>query len=474
MKQWGSWSMHASASVLLVLSVFHSSFAETMDIIITADNYFDLYVNDVFIDGEQGHEEWRTAEEYTVPVRNGKNVIAVLGMDGGLSEGVLAQITLPGGTKLGTSSEWKTSADFAFNWYSSGFDDSQWPSAMEIANAGSGAWGDRVTNFPSGSPAKWIWREGANPENSEDGSVSQFRFTFSYGSALDADFSVSKGNEASMSIDVSASGSDQHSWDFGDGATATGSTASHTYTQPGLYTVIHTVTGGGNTGACGLQVYITGQPAGYATLRVSGDNMAAGYVNGILIGAIGTWKKMYTGREIPLWPGKNVVAVQGAIGDESGAFIGEMTLSDGRRIGTNATSWKGSSEAAPRWNHPGFDDGNWSNPGKRGDYATGVWHMYNTELGDDTPAMWIWCGGVRGFARHEFDVEGSVSTIRKSQRHTQPGLHIHTGHGYQAFTLLGRVVSNPGLVSSKADEHTIILPVNSARTAAPAVIQSRR
>jgi hypothetical protein len=202
--------------------------------------------------------------------------------------------------------------------------------------------------------------------------------------------------------------------------------------------------------------------------------MAAGYVNGILIGAIGTWKKMYTGREIPLWPGKNVVAVQGAIGAESGEFIGEMTLSDGRRIGTNATSWKGSSEAAPRWNHLGFDDGNWSNPGKRGDYATGVWHMYNTELGDDTPAMWIWCGGVRGFARHEFEVEGSVSTIPNSQRLPRSGLHIHTGNAYTAFTLLGRVTNVPGIVSPKTHGHTIVLPVNSAQTAAPAVIQDRR
>ncbi len=271
--------MYASASVLLVLFVFRSSFAENMDIIITADNYFDLYVNDEFIDGEQGHEEWRTAGEYTVPVRNGKNVIAVLGMDGGLSEGVLAQITLPDGTKLGTSKEWKTSNYFAFNWYSSSFDDSRWPSAMEIADAGSGAWGDRVTNFPSGSPAKWIWRQGANPENREDGSVSQFRFTFAYGSAPDADFTLSKGNEASMSIDVSASGGDRHAWDFGDGATAKGKAG--TITMPDLLKMLS-------------------RPTAHTTCSGPGVKNPVGMTAAVI--PVSAWQPVATGRISPSIP----------------------------------------------------------------------------------------------------------------------------------------------------------------------------
>jgi PKD repeat protein len=81
------------------------------------------------------------------------------------------------------------------------------------------------------------------------------RFTMS-GSGLTADFDGSGSSDS----DGSVTG---YTWDFGDGATGSGVTASHTYTAAGTYTVRLTVTD--DAGATGTAQQSVTLPLGYAS-----------------------------------------------------------------------------------------------------------------------------------------------------------------------------------------------------------------
>jgi len=466
----------AAAVAALCSTIFALSIAAAdMTIRITADNYYDLYVNDEFIDGRGGDLGWQNPGEYSVPLRSGKNVVAVLGEDGGGGRGVLAEIILPDGSRVVTSSEWKVSSGFDFGWFCSNFDDNGWGNANEVADAGGGPWSGRVNNPPA-SPAKWIWRPGSGGD--DKAWIVQFRHTFIYGEgAPDASFSIEKQSETSMSIDVSAASGEQHAWDFGDGATGTGSSASHTYSAPGLYMVTHEASGGGATSECGMQVLITGEPAGYATLRVSGDNMGVGYVNGILVCGIGNWKEMSEGRKIPLWPGENVIAVQGAIGDEGGGLVGEATLSDGRRIGTTS-EWKGSENVRGQaWFNLDFDDSNWESPRKLEDYGTGL-RARNNSLANGSPADWVWGGNNKVpcyHVRKVVTVQGDISSVSPAgTKLPATGLHIEKSTTCRIFTPLGRMVDFGTVFPHRPTGSSVILTGEGTPHAAGIVITETR
>jgi hypothetical protein len=83
-------------------------------------------------------------------------------------------------------------------------------------------------------------------------------------STASASFTTSVPNgSAPLTIAVDATGSsgDSFAWDFGDGQTATGVTASHTYAHAGSYTVTLTATAAGQTASATSQVLAIGPGA---------------------------------------------------------------------------------------------------------------------------------------------------------------------------------------------------------------------
>jgi PKD repeat protein len=90
---------------------------------------------------------------------------------------------------------------------------------------------------------------------------------------------------APLDIDFSSEGSEDPSggtmtfvWNFGDGGTATGATASHTYTEGGIYTVTLTATDDqNNVGTSSIQVYVSDDPAPF-TLEEIRTKGLDGYV----------------------------------------------------------------------------------------------------------------------------------------------------------------------------------------------------
>ena len=107
-----------------------------------------------------------------------------------------------------------------------------------------------------------------------------------------------------LSVAVDGSGSSDpdgtvasYAWDFGDGGSETGATASHAYAVAGTYTVTLTVTdNAGATGSTATSVTVTAPPADNAAAR---DNFARTFANGWGAAQVGgTWTTSGTASRI--------------------------------------------------------------------------------------------------------------------------------------------------------------------------------
>ena len=69
--------------------------------------------------------------------------------------------------------------------------------------------------------------------------------------------------DAKASLDPSGSSAMNYAWSFGDGATASGQSVSHTYAQPGSYTLTLKVSGPGGTRTVGKSITVVDSPTVY-------------------------------------------------------------------------------------------------------------------------------------------------------------------------------------------------------------------
>ncbi|MBI3799704.1 MAG: lamin tail domain-containing protein [Deltaproteobacteria bacterium] len=126
----------------------------TANVMISVDNAYELYVNGVLVGTGN---DWFNAQTFsTLPLRLGRNVIAVKGTNAGWVAGMLTEVSV-GGQRLGTSSAWKVSAQEEPGWNTVGFDDRSWVAATAYGNYGVEPWGTRATGIPVDTPAQWIW-----------------------------------------------------------------------------------------------------------------------------------------------------------------------------------------------------------------------------------------------------------------------------------------------------------------------------
>ncbi len=179
----------------------------TMNVIIAADDGYDLYVNGEFIGSGA---TWTTAQTYNwIELLAGENVVAVRGVDAYLAEGVLAELIIDA-NRVGTDTSWKVSLSPGTGWESPGFDDSGWANASDRGAYGGDPWGTGVAGMPTDTPAHWIWSAGAE-------SPVYLRYSFTLGPPVppgQASNPSPADAATDQSVDVDLS------WSAGSGATS--------------------------------------------------------------------------------------------------------------------------------------------------------------------------------------------------------------------------------------------------------------
>ncbi|MGY1594183.1 PKD domain-containing protein, partial [Geodermatophilus sp. SYSU D00708] len=124
-----------------------------------------------------------------------------------------------------------------------------------------------------------------------------------------------------------------YAWDFGDGATGTGRTASHTYRQAGTYPVRLTVTDDdGATATTSRQVTVTAPPTGGGEEPPAGAIAADAFGRTVSAGlgtadVGGAWTASVGASRLSVTPGTAVLGLPGA-GNNTGAYLGDVSLTD--------------------------------------------------------------------------------------------------------------------------------------------------
>jgi subtilisin family serine protease len=325
---------------------------------------------------------WRQASEYSVLLREGLNVVAVKGIDGG---------DLPTGMVV-TDSSWKVQKFKEPGWAGLGFIDSGWTAATSYGQYGVGPWGLQVSGIQVGSPAHWIW----SADNEADDEV-YLRLSVNVARApLAMEAASMPVGEVDQAFDVSltaSGGTGSYTWSVELGALPPGlildaltGAISGAPTDPGTYDFTVQVRDGlGDTATQALSVTVH---LAQATLRISADDGEDVYINGTFLGSSGIWSQgnEYT---FPLVAGLNVLAVRGIDGGAgAGALIAELDLPTGTVV--TDSSWKVHNVEVSGWENPEFDDAAWVGASSYGQYGVGPWGTAVAGFPMASPAQWIW------------------------------------------------------------------------------------
>jgi len=141
--------------------------ATSASITITADNYYDLYVNGTLV-GSQNNSDgtwgWDVPETWTLDLSPGTALIAVAARDesaaSGSGIGLIAKIVFADGSTYVTDTSWKVSDQGPPGWEGVNFDDSGWSPPLDEGAYDSLPWvrfAAPIGAFAS-SGAHWLWR----------------------------------------------------------------------------------------------------------------------------------------------------------------------------------------------------------------------------------------------------------------------------------------------------------------------------
>lgn len=147
---------------------------DSVKIIISADDAYELFVNGYFIAEANG---WSQSETYFVPTIGGTNIIAVKGIDTGGEAGFLAEIEFEDELFV-TNNNWKVTNSEEPDWEKLSFDDVLWQKAVQLGLHGStDPWAQYkdVQGISTSHPVYWIW----TGDNENDNTV-YFRFKLNY------------------------------------------------------------------------------------------------------------------------------------------------------------------------------------------------------------------------------------------------------------------------------------------------------
>ena len=113
-----------------------------------------------------------------------------------------------------------------------------------------------------------------------------------------------------------------YAWTFGDGGTATGATANHTYAAAGTYPVTLTVTdNGGLTGSSTQNVTVTAAAVTTLADDLFGRTVTGGFGTAAPTG--GAWTNSDTAANLGVSPGAGTLTV--AAGAKAGAYLGSVS-----------------------------------------------------------------------------------------------------------------------------------------------------